>query len=42
MSDRVREWIIRTCFAVLAIWAVWAVFGDDLVLLVSPLAPVIK
>jgi hypothetical protein len=30
VSDPVREWTIRVCFAVLVAIGVWTVFGDDL------------
>ncbi len=30
MDYRVREWVIRICFALIACTAVWTVFGDDL------------
>jgi hypothetical protein len=36
MDERVREWIIRVCFAVLCGTAVLAVFGDDLAQLLGP------
>jgi hypothetical protein len=35
-STGVEEWVIRASFVLLACVAVWSVFGDDLVELLSP------
>ncbi len=30
MTERVREWIIRISFLLIAATAIWTVFGEDL------------
>jgi hypothetical protein len=35
MVPRWTEWVIGVCVTVLAIGAIWSVFGDEIALLVS-------
>jgi hypothetical protein len=36
MASRWHEWLIAVCVTALSLFAVWTVFGDELVLLFQP------